>query len=262
MNFEKKLSVFNPPKEIKFNERKLLPDKNEIFYTLKRKEIIEKYNKARHMMNMLEPNIGKIYPECTDDDPEKYLYNELCNKAIYYESALFFYNSIVDLIYIMCYCIFEYRNVNTEILDQYLCYDSLKDILMDLEKITITESDFKYLAKGNKKLEQISEQISEFHKSFFNVEKSTIRKKYNYIKHRGDIVYDEIESICKKYRGEIEINFCGQKILNDSNCITTQYSLNQSIGELRYFDNEILFPFIEKLFKSLEDYVQLSNKIL
>ena len=90
---------------------------------------------------------------------------------------------------------------------------------------------------------------------------SEIRKKYNYIKHKGKPAYSEIVSLqggkliglYKQSKGEERV-----AVPSDVRDVQWEVSLEDSIAELYRFDDEQLFPYLEGLFRELERVVDPS----
>ena len=88
---------------------------------------------------------------------------------------------------------------------------------------------------------------------------SPIRWKYNYLKHKGSLCYEEIQKLEPRRMFSLRIN--DQNCPSDIRDVQKTISLADAIEELRTFDDEKLFPYVESLFIQLEDLVKPSPLI-
>ena len=95
--------------------------------------------------------------------------------------------------------------------------------------------------------------IIDFWKGFSN---SNIRNLYNYIKHKGKPLYEEVEEI----RGgkALQLVIGKEEYPSDIRDVQKIIGLEKSINELIDFDDNILFPYIEQLIEALKDAVDPS----
>lgn len=96
---------------------------------------------------------------------------------------------------------------------------------------------------------------------------SVIRKKYNYCKHKGKPTYDEIEELRGKGRllgisiRPLNSNETIQ-IASDIRDVQWVQSLSENISELKRFDDEQLFPYVQSLLEELEKVVNPSPMVM
>ena len=95
--------------------------------------------------------------------------------------------------------------------------------------------------------------IADFWKDFSN---SNIRNLYNYIKHKGKPAYREIEEFRGGKAMRLLIN--KEEYPSDIRDVQKIVGLEQGINELIHFDDDILFPYIQKLLELLNTAVDPS----
>ena len=107
--------------------------------------------------------------------------------------------------------------------------------------------------------ESVIDQIVAFWDSLFS---SKIRKKYSFCKHKGRPEYEEIEKLSSgRVMGFYIVNMkTGQvtQAASNSNDVRYSFSLEDAILELRDFDDNVLFPYIQNLINSIEKVLQPS----
>lgn len=106
------------------------------------------------------------------------------------------------------------------------------------------------------------DQIVEFWNQFAA---SNIRKKYNFCKHKGRPAYSEIEKLKPdKVMGiYVENKSSGDMTLiaSDISDVKNEFSLDEAKCELQKFDDNVLFPYIDNLIKTIEEILDPSPMV-
>ena len=201
-------------------------------------------------------------------EPE-YSYYKTQMRADLYEAALFFYNSVVDISWAMCYLETEYLCVKN---GQTVSIDGISPISVasaqarELENLSQTPTartnPLRYLKQVCPEFEEAIDLVDGFWNAFAETE---VRKKYNYCKHKGKPTYQEIEDLNPSRTWEyIVVNGNTHEIDRMPTAVSDvgyEVSLKESICELRDFDDQVLFPYIEKLITTIEHILQPSEMI-
>lgn len=95
--------------------------------------------------------------------------------------------------------------------------------------------------------------VVEFWKVFSN---SSIRNLYNFVKHKGKPLYEEVENL----RGGkiMSILIGNEEYPSDIRDVQKMISVEDGLKELIDFDNNMLFPYIEKLLCQLKIAIEPS----
>ena len=190
-------------------------------------------------------------------------------KSHFYETALFYYNAVVDISWALCYVATEFacsqKGVRVSI-NELKTIEEAADLLRASERNvtspTAENNPFIYLKTICSEFTPAIDQIIEFWNNFAS---SDIRNRYNYCKHKGRPIYTEIE----KYNSGRMINIY-LKNINDSEFVQIpsdirdvqySFSLEEAIQTLKDFDDNTLFPYIDKLINTLENILQPSPMI-
>ena len=235
-----------------------------LFFVEKQNELIQKYETARRFLYETDTDDWKHYlgEQTFSEKDEKYF--KYIHKAQWYEAALFFYNTVVDLSWIICYVGSEYvfyRNEKPIIFENIVSIDEACKVLRKIEVSmkkpeNNNESPFVYLTKMKSEGFKAIDIITEFWNEFY---KTPIRKNYNYLKHGGAFAYEEILE-CNDYASVLWI-------INDKKCPTSvkniqrKANLEQEIKNLAKFDDEVLYPYLEKLFNEFKRILDISLAI-
>ena len=257
-------------RELNSHSKINIPTGNQLYYAQKKLELFERYQTARMFMRMLD-----------DKEILQYIASKICTsnhdlmiegiKCDFYEAALFNYNIIVDMSWLLTLAAAEYivykDNESQEKPDFTLLYECLKikdakDAIYKIESLSTSpeyneKSLFKYLKKINIPYEYAINYVNEFWKTFQN---DDIRHNYNYIKHKGKPIYynEKIGDISKEWS-----IYDGDELIS-ANIQDTRTSVNidEEIKKLLKFDNDTLFPYIKKLESLLEKNIDISDTIL
>ena len=181
----------------------------------------------------------------------------------YYEAALLFYNAVVDLSWIACYISAEYfiyvdgKPVEVEGLTPIEeAYNALRKAEGYVQHPGADGNPFEYLRKMCPQFSDTLDFVIAFWKDFAD---TPVRWKYNYLKHKGSLCYKEIQEREPHKIFSLQVN--DKKCPSDIRDVQATINLIDAIEELRRFDNEKLFPYIESLFTQLETLVKPSPLI-
>lgn len=229
-----------------------LPSPKDVIFKSKKDELFQQYESARLFIRETETDDWKHWFQTEDIKYQKLF--ELLFRERFYESALIFYNIIVDLSWTLCYLSAEYalytkdKTIN---LNNMMTIEESYDALRKAENL-VTNPDginnpFNYLKHNCPEFTDSINLVIDFWKKFKN---SEIRASYNFIKHKGKPLYEEIESYNNSRVMKLSIN--NEFYPTDIKDVKKVVNLCDSINKLREFDDEILFPYIKKLFQLLE----------
>ena len=254
MKFKNELSDLFPPRI--HSDGIEIPDSRDIYFRAKQKELLSQYSQARLFLAETDGTDWthwKIEPS-----------NEKCKTVLrgcFYETALIFYNIVVDLSWVLSYVSIEYAIEKSGESVDFGVLENIQEALENLRKAeenvfspTAEESPFSYFERLYPEYGNLVDHL----KTFWNALCQTnIRKNYNYIKHKGKPLYKELEEKddCKI----LSVTINGEEQATDSRDIAYRISLELSIEELKKFDDEMLFPYLRKLLEILESIVQPSG---
>lgn len=270
MVFSNDLSLLSRPSNVEID---LLgakfPNANDLFFRSKQEELVRQYEAARIFMYETETNDWNHWFEPIDDPTSTEAFRQIF-RSHFYEAALFYYNIVVDLSWTLCYVTIEYACRNRE---SIVNISGIKPIEEAAELLRIAEGNvtsptaennpFGYLKLMCPDFEPVIDQIVDFWNSFSATE---TRRRYNYCKHKGRPSYEEIENLkpgrlIGLYKKGIDNGELIQ-IATDSRDVGYSFSLESAIIELKDFDNNTLFPYIQNLIKSIENILQPSPMII
>lgn len=263
MEFEREVFDLMPPNNVSYSLNGLkMPSDKDIFFRAKQKETLDKYQAARRFMYELETDDWDHYfHKCANEKANIYFQNVF--KAQWYEAALLFYNAVVDLSWISCYISAEYfiyidgKPVEVDGLTSIeTAYNALRKAEGFVQHPGAEGNPFDYLKKMCPQFEDVLNYVVSFWEDFAG---TSVRWNYNYLKHKGSLCYKEIQELESHRMFALRIN--DQKCPSDIRDVQKTISLVDAIEELRTFDNERLFPYIESLFKQLENLVKPSPMI-
>lgn len=236
----------------------LLSSNKDVFYRAKQKELIDQYVTARNFL-ILTKTSDWSYFFAPSPNQQANTYFELTFTANFYEAALMFYNIVVDLSWTTCYLCSEFvlykNNQPIDFSQSTSLEDSISFLRTAERNVTNPTSDtspFLYLKKMNPEYEKAIDLICNFWSEFA---KSPIRQQYNFIKHKGKPLYNEIAALdTTRLFSYTRKNSDGTTTQVASNIKDVQFKtpLLQSIDELLLFDDEVLFPYLQELFNILE----------
>ncbi|OTN76348.1 hypothetical protein A5886_001425 [Enterococcus sp. 8G7_MSG3316] len=231
-----------------------------VYMLSKQEEIMKRYESARLFLTFtlsvkekgdLENYFGLDFP---NQDPTAKKGLTLTGTSYFYETALIHYNIIIDLTWVMTKTALEYLYTDTpfgqpmnldtisEVNEAFLI---LRKIERDVEGPTVDDAWYEYTSSMGQTNMDLCQHVQTFWKSFSN---SEIRKDYNFLKHRGTPTYKEIDEL--KSSKLFEYRFSnGNEIATKPIDVLRQRNLAEGIKNLIDFDNNLLFDYIEILFK-------------
>lgn len=242
-----------------------LPTNQDIYFLAKWDEIFERYCTARlFLRKTFETDWNYWFSPIKNEDIQKAV--EYKFKADMYETALINYNILVDLSWSITYVSAEYmlykfdsdNNVtNAKEISGMTPIDEAYEMLRKTENGVSTPhaegNPFNYLKVMAPEFSEVIDLIINFWKEF---SQSDTRSLYNFIKHKGKPTYKEIESI----RGgkALSIKIGNDEYPSDIRDVQRELVLEDEIQKLVNFDDLQLFPYIDKLLKSLNEVIQPS----
>lgn len=235
-----------------------IPTSVDVFFRAKQDEIFQQYESARMFLRETETENWDHWFQ-TDDHKYQEVFELLFMERMF-EVALMYYNIIVDLSWTLCYVSAEYilyEKNKTIKMESIMSIDDAYDAMRRAENLVTNPNNegnpFEYLKLMCPEFKDSIELIIGFWKSFRD---TNIRALYNFIKHKGKPMYEEVE----KFRPGKLLGLT----IDNKNCPTDIHdvqkiiNLKKSIMELREFDDKLLFPYIKRLFELLESAVNPS----
>lgn len=270
MEFKNDIFTLDKPSNVKFElVGAELPNGNDIFFRSKQRELVEQYCAARIFMYETETDDWNHWFNPTDNKKAEEAFR-LTYRSHFYETALFFYNAVVDISWVLCYVAAEFacskRGVRVKISGINSIEDAsglLRSAERNVASPTAEENPFEYLKKVCPEFIPALDQIVDFWNSFSSTD---VRKRYNFCKHKGRPAYSEIESlrpgrfmkiyVKNKSSGEVT------QIASDIRDVKYEFSLEEAIRELIEFDDNVLFPYLKKLIETIEGILNPSPMAL
>lgn len=236
---------------IKFSGLKI-PSHTDVFFRAKQDEILQQYKTARIFLRETETDNWEHWFQTDDLEYQEVLKLEYMGRM--FESALMYYNIIIDLSWTICYASAEYglyeNNIVIDMSDMMNIEDAYKALRKTENSVYNPNSEdnpFEYLKNVCPEFRDAINLIIDFWKSFSN---TNVRILYNYIKHKGKPLYVELKKLYgPKLMGLIKGN---ERYPTDKRDIQKVISLKDAIIELKEFDDKVLFPYIKELLKLLE----------
>ena len=271
MDFANDIFTLEPPTKQTFKlEEVALPTNKDLYFSTKQREIIDQYAAARIFLNETEIEDWSHWFNQVDDERNNTAFKKIFT-TYFYETALMYYNIVVDLTWTLCYVSAEFAISNSSNrVDFEGCkpieeaYQLLRTAENSVTSPTAESNPFGYLQKMCPEYSKAIQIIIDFWNSFSS---SAIRKKYNYCKHKGTPAYNEIEELRGKGRlFGISIQPIGSnetiQIASDIRDVQWVQSLTDNITELQRFDDEQLFPYVKSLLEELERVVKPSPMVM
>lgn len=271
MDFINDIFTLEPPTERTFKlEGIFLPTNRDLYFRTKQREIIDQYAAARIFLRETETDDWSHWFRQVEEEENNTIFKKIFS-AYFYETALMYYNIVVDLTWTLCYVSAEFAISNSS---QRVNFEGCKPIeeayqLLRTAENTVTTptaetNPFVYLQQMCPEYSKAIKIITEFWKDFSS---SAIRKKYNYCKHKGKPAYNEIEELRGKGRlFNLSISLTDSEstvqIASDIRDVQWVQSLTEDISELQKFDDEQLFPYLKALLEELERVVEPSPMVL
>lgn len=239
------------------------PRSNEVFFRAKQKEIVDQYAAARVFLNETETHDwNHWFKEIENKKANKV--SELMFTSYFYESALTYYNIVVDLSWVLCYVSVEYACFQKE---KRVKFSGVKSIDEAVELLRIAEKNVTTPTAENNPFEYLKTMNPDFSNAidliiaFWNqLNPTAIRSRYNYCKHRGKPAYSEIEELRDGKLNEVYLTELStgieSQIASNITDVQLHCSLKEGIEVLVKFDDEVLFPYIRELINELERVLQ------
>lgn len=245
-----------------------MPTSKDVYFRAKQKELLDQYAAARIFMHETETDDWSHWFQATDNHDNQQAF-ELIFRSYFFESALIYYNIVVDLSWTLCYLSAEFsllqrgQRVNFGgVLPVEEAYNLMRDAENNVTNPNAEDSPFKYLKVMCPEYSTAIDIIINFWKEFGH---SNIRKLYNFCKHKGKPLYSELDN----WRGGRLMAFYQQRddgtrvqLSSDVRDVQMVCKLNDSIEELKCFDDEKLFPYISALLQELERVLEPSPFVL
>jgi len=242
----------------------VLPSNLDVFFRAKQKEMQEQYVTARIFMHKTETeNEEWNYWFNPIDDPKTKKMAQLRFLSSIYETALMFYNIVVDLSWTLCYvcvefaCTVDGQRVSLDgMMPIEESYKRLRVAERNVTNPTADENPFEYLKSRSRDYSEAIDLIVEFWKSFGD---SPVRKIYNYMKHKGKPIYKEYSALDNVRFFNMYVQHGSNnpvQIASDISDVQMELSLTEEIERLYSFDDEILFPYIQRLLQILEETIK------
>lgn len=249
-----------PPHSISFElEGTHLPANQDLYFVAKWHEIFERYTTARLFLRKAMEDSWDYWFKRIEDEKIQHAI-EYKFKAELYETALLNYNILVDLTWAWTYVSAEYvlytfDNEGNITNSKDVCgmhpieeaYELLRKTENGVSTPHAEGNPFNYLKVMRPEFSDAVDTIIEFWKSFSN---SPIRNLYNFIKHKGKPLYEEVEEPCG---GKVMfIHIGNEEYPSDIRDVQKVISVDRGLQELIKFDNNILFPYVKKLLEQLK----------
>lgn len=269
MDFNTDIFSLDRPSKVTFNlVGSKLPNSNDVYFRAKQRELVEQYSAARIFMHETETDDWDHWFNPVEDQTATEAFH-LIFRSHFYETALFYYNAVVDISWTLCYVAVEFACSNKGVRVDISGIKPIEEAAELLRKAegnvtspTAEDNPFSYLKLMCPEFEPVINHIVAFWNSF---SLSEIRKRYNFCKHKGRPSYEEIEKLSSgRIMGfYIENRETGQvtQVASDPQDVRYSFSLEDAILQLRDFDDNTLFPYIQKLIESIENILQPSPMV-
>lgn len=269
MDFTTDVFLLGAPATVKFELfGTKWPINKDVYFRAKQKEIVDQYAAARVFMHETDTDDWRHWYDEVDDKNANDAF-KLIFTSYFYETALMYYNIVVDLSWTICYVTAEFACYQKGQRVDFSGKKSIEDateLLRNAEKNVTTPTaetnPFEYLKVMNPDFSNAIDLIIGFWNKFSS---TSIRGRYNFCKHKGKPAYSEIEKLRERrhMRFYVENRTTGEKsqLASDITDVQYQFSLIEGIEELHKFDDEVLFPYIRDLFEELERVIQPSPMV-
>ncbi len=270
MEFKNDITTLDKPSNISIKlEDMVLPTNNDVYFLSKQQELVEQYKAARRFLVETETDDWNHWFDPVDNETANEALR-LIYKSHFFETALFYYNAVVDISWVLCYVSIEFvcmkAGIPTEISKMKSigdAYDALRNAENSTQSPTAKDNPIAYLKELSTGFIPEIELVVEFWKKFAS---SNIRLQYNFCKHKGQLAYTEIEKLREDRTSEIYVKDMPEekikRIVSNISDVRLKISLKSAISELLKFDNNELFPYIEKLIETIDENLKPSSLVL
>lgn len=226
----------------------VIPSSQELFFEAKLTEIHRQYQSARLFLCQVDNDDWGYWYESFNNEVKDGISHVGFN-GIFLETAILYYNIVVDLTWVLCYVSAEfagYKKGKALQLDEINLIQDTKDIIREMEKLvsnpSIDDNPLNYLKVHCPEYATAIDLVFDFWKDFAD---SEVRKLYNYIKHKGKPQYNELyQYTAKKF---YSIHKGDQEYPTDANDVKLEISLYKTVELLKDYDKNVLFPYCDKL---------------
>ena len=268
MDFNTDIFSLDRPAKVKFDlVGSKLPNSNDVYFRAKQRELVEQYSAARIFMHETETDNWNHWFNPVENKTATEAFR-LIFRSHFYETALFYYNAVVDISWTLCYVAVEFACSNKGARVDISGIKPIEEAAELLRKAegnvtlpTAEDNPFSYLKLMCPEFEPVINHIVAFWDSFSS---SEIRKRYNYCKHKGRPLYKELEP----YNFRLMNIFIDNKgngnfkhVASSPQDVRYSFSLEDKISELRNFDDNMLFPYIQELISLIENILQSSPMV-
>lgn len=172
MEFLGDLNTLRRPERVRINLNEFtIPDENALFFRAKQKELVEQYRSTRLFLSETDTkDWNHWFGESDNADANEFFKRTM--QADFYEAALFFYNSVVDISWMLCYVAAEFvcgcRNTRISIggmptLSEAV--EKLRGVERNVVTPTAEENPFGYLLRMCSDFSEPINQITKFYSS-------------------------------------------------------------------------------------------------
>lgn len=269
MEFKNDIFTLDKPSSVKFElVGAKLPNSNDIFFRSKQHELVEQYSAARVFMHETETDDWNHWFNPIDDKKAEEAFH-LIYRSHFYETALFYYNAVVDISWTLCYVAVEFacskKGVRVDISGMKSIEEAcelLRSAERNVTSPTAEDNPFEYLKKMCPDFVPAFDHIIDFWTSFSSTD---VRKRYNFCKHKGRPAYSEIEALKpSRVMGiyvEDKSSGAVTQIASDITDVKYEFSLEDAIQELQEFDDDVLYPYLKKLIETIEEILEPSPMV-
>lgn len=230
----------------------IIPSSQELFFEAKLTEIHRQYQAARLFLGQVDNDYWDYWYESFNNDVKDGITRVGFN-GVFLETAILYYNIVVDLTWVICYVSAEfagYKKGKAIQLDEINLIQDTQDIIREMEKLVsnpfVENNPLNYLKEHCPDFAPAIDLVYDFWKVFAD---SEVRSLYNFLKHKGKPQYEELyQHTQKKFYSFHKDN---QEYSTDINDVKLEISIYKTVELLKDYDNKILFPYCDKLFSLL-----------
>lgn len=230
----------------------VIPSSKELFFESKLTEIQRQYQAARLFLWQIDNDDWEYWYKPYNEEVKDGIIHTSYN-GMFLETAILYYNIVIDLTWVICYVSAEfagYTKTKAMQLDNVNEIHDTKDIIRKMENMVSNpfseDNPLNYLKVQSPEFAPAIELIYGFWKE---VADSEIRSLYNFIKHKGKPQYSELYNYtAKRFYG---FHKGGMEYPTDVNDVKREISLYDTVQKLVDYNDNVLFPYCDKLFNLL-----------